>query len=138
AGCPACQAEQLRAARVQRLLAAAARTEFPDVRFTPPAVDAAPAPAAKSGGPRLRWLGWAVAAAVVLGVGLPTTLHVTTVVRQQRTLADARRYADELVQEHNALVVSHDAQIAAANETYQKALADAQASETELNRKLQE
>src|SRR5581483_5985697 len=69
AGCPACQAEQLRAARVQRLLAAAARTEFPDVRFTPPAVDAAPAPAAKSGGPRLRWLGWAVAAAVVLGVG---------------------------------------------------------------------
>ena len=37
AGCPACQAEQIAVERFGRLLAAAARTEFPDVRFVAPA-----------------------------------------------------------------------------------------------------
>src|SRR5690349_19226082 len=66
--CPACQAERLKAERVQRLLSAAARTEFPGVRFEAPAATApASAPArdgrktGAAGRPRFRWLGWAVA-----------------------------------------------------------------------------
>src|SRR5262249_37616702 len=45
-GCPACQAALVRAQAQQRLLAAAARLEFPAVRFTPPTAEAPPAPPA--------------------------------------------------------------------------------------------
>src|SRR5437879_4888694 len=45
-GCPACQAALAQAEAKRQLLAAAARMEFPDVRFTPPAEQPAVQPAA--------------------------------------------------------------------------------------------
>lgn len=82
AACPACQATLRQAQGQQSLLAAAARMEFPDVRFqapvetpaTLPLPAAQPAPAATCGsGKRRAWKRWAVAAAVLLaiGVGVP-------------------------------------------------------------------
>jgi hypothetical protein len=81
-GCAACRAELDRAKEQQQLLAAAARMEFPDVRFVAPTAPepvadprpaAAPAPTlplkrepARQG--RRRWLRWAVAAAILLAV----------------------------------------------------------------------
>src|SRR5262245_20967326 len=43
AGCPACQQASQRARADQQLLAAAARMEFPNVRFTPPTEETTPA-----------------------------------------------------------------------------------------------
>src|SRR5262245_50249141 len=76
AGCGDCQAALARAKEQQRLLAAAARLEFPAVRFVPPADAPAPAPAAPvlcplpapARAPR-PWRRWAVAAGLLLGVG---------------------------------------------------------------------
>ena len=72
--CPACQAELARAGEQRRLLAAAARMEFPDVRFTPPvetvqaaapAVVPMPQPTRKT----RPWRRWAAAAAILLALG---------------------------------------------------------------------
>jgi hypothetical protein len=81
-GCAACQAELTRVRGQQRLLAAAARLEFPAVQFTPPAEAvtaeppaAAPArtvplpAAAPRAARRFAWRRWAVAAAVLLALG---------------------------------------------------------------------
>jgi hypothetical protein len=100
AGCPACQAAQEKVRAQQKLLAAAARLQFPTVQFTPPAAEP-PAPEAGSAGaspsrepalgtvrpvllpvrPRLRrpvaWKRWAVAASVLLllaGLGVSAGL----------------------------------------------------------------
>src|SRR4051794_29662385 len=76
AACPACQAEQLAVERFGRLLSAAARTEFPDVRFVAPTEVglAAARSGARSPAP-LRAaayrLGWVVAAALLLALGVP-------------------------------------------------------------------
>src|SRR5262245_39856211 len=86
AGCAGCPAALERARRDRALLAAAAKMEFPAVRFVPPeeAPPAAPQPApvaerdvlplppAVRARPRTRRpLRWAVAAAVLLGLGVP-------------------------------------------------------------------
>ena len=71
ATCPACQAEQLTVERFGRLLTAAARTEFPDVRFVAPAEAPAPAgytttDARPARRPFWSVAGWAVAAGLLL------------------------------------------------------------------------
>ncbi len=96
AGCPECQAALAKARAQQTLLAAAARMPAIDVRFTPPAADAAAGastPVANAPGspapqpiravllpvrPRLRepaaWQPWALAASLLIlavGVGVP-------------------------------------------------------------------
>src|SRR5207244_1282143 len=99
ADCPACQAEHLKAERVQRLISTAARTEFPDVRFIAPAAEVAPAAPSRDGAPRPagfpRWLGWAVAAAVLVAVGAPTGAHLAAGRRQQQELNGARQRAEQ-------------------------------------------
>lgn len=72
AGCPDCAVARDQAARWGELIARAARTEFPAVRFVPPEEVAAPAGVAEPPAPRgtvLRtWLQWSVAAGLLLGV----------------------------------------------------------------------
>lgn len=65
AGCPACAGKLREAERAQALFQKAARLNFPDVRFSEPDVELA-----KPSRSLVRtWLPWAVAAAVILGVG---------------------------------------------------------------------
>jgi len=72
AGCPGCAAARDQAARWGGLIAHAARGEFPDVRFVPPELPAAPAGVAEPPAPRSTvrrsWLQWSVAAGLLLGV----------------------------------------------------------------------
>jgi hypothetical protein len=73
AGCPACAAAREQAARMGGLIARAARSEFPAVRFVPPEEAAAPVgAAAEPPAPRntvhRAWLQWSVAVGLLLGV----------------------------------------------------------------------
>ena len=103
--CPACQAELARAGEQRRLLAAAARMEFPEVRFTPPvgtpqaaapAVVPMPLPVKKT----RPWRRWAAAAAILLalgGVAAPGVWmerdysHANRVVAEKQAVASAAR-----------------------------------------------
>src|SRR5262249_23672407 len=74
-----CQAALVRAERQKQLLAAAAKAEFPAVRFQPPPageiVHGEEAPARRIRLPRRAWLGWAVAASILLiSLGVPATI----------------------------------------------------------------
>jgi hypothetical protein len=78
--CGSCQAALARAERQKLLLAAAAKAEFPAVRFQPPSAGAVVgserAPTARILFPRRLWLGGAVAASILLllGCGVPATI----------------------------------------------------------------
>jgi hypothetical protein len=98
--CPACQSALERARGQQKLLAAAARAEFPQVRFEAPAEAPATVPLAARPRPVRRWRRWAVAAAALIavaGLGVPG-YHVAaeyrtarrTVAQTQTALAEAR------------------------------------------------
>ena len=82
--CAACQAALMRAERHKKLLGVAAKAEFPAVRFEPPpagqTVPAADAPPELFRLGRKSWLGWAVAASVLLllGVGGSATICAAT------------------------------------------------------------
>jgi hypothetical protein len=72
--CPACQASLERARHDQHMLAAAAKEEFPALRFEAPAEEPAPEVVPlpeRTAAPRpaRRWARWAVAAALLLAVG---------------------------------------------------------------------
>src|SRR5438270_4813037 len=72
ASCPDCRRARAEAERVQKHLAAAARSEFPDVRFTAPAADVTPAARVPAGRTWPRVLAWsAVAAAVLVTISVP-------------------------------------------------------------------
>src|SRR5438270_12874699 len=73
ATCPDCRRARAEAERVQKLLAAAARSEFPDVRFTAPAADVTPAAQIPVRRSRSRVFGWvaAVAAALLVTISVP-------------------------------------------------------------------
>ena len=103
--CPACRTELARAGEQRRLLAAAARMEFPDVRFTPPAGTAPAAVAAVVAMPRLAkkarpWRRWAAAAAILLALGGISApgywmerdyAHASRVVSEKQAVASAAR-----------------------------------------------
>src|SRR5438105_1682933 len=78
--CVACQAALVGAERQKKLLAAAAKAEFPAVRFqAPPAGEIIPAadiPAVQVHSARRPWFGWAIAASVLLllSLGVPATI----------------------------------------------------------------
>ncbi|MFN4259353.1 MAG: alpha-2-macroglobulin family protein [Gemmataceae bacterium] len=67
-GCPSCQAALEQAKAQQRLLAQAARAEFPEVRFEAPA-DTLPMPATTRRPTPRSWLRYAVAACLLLTLG---------------------------------------------------------------------
>jgi len=66
--CPACQAELVKAKGQQQLLAAAAKMDFPAVRFTAPSQ--APVLLMPRPRPPRRWRRWLAAAAVLLALGV--------------------------------------------------------------------
>jgi anti-sigma factor RsiW len=128
AGCPACRAALERARGQQRLLAAAAKGEFPAVRFEPPAeeehapeVVSLPSPAAAPRRAR-RWGRWAVAAALLLaagGLGAPAAwygrdyLQARDAVRaHDDQLENARHAAAVAAEKVNNLPVEREQKIA--------------------------
>jgi hypothetical protein len=102
AACPACAAARADTARVQGLIARAAKGTFPHTTFAPPAEEhvAAPVrPAAGKGGWRVAVaLPWAVAAAVLLavpGTVVPVLSAFDRAAAATRAADAARREADE-------------------------------------------
>src|SRR5262245_13567384 len=77
ATCPTCQTEQRNVERFGRLVADAARADFPDVRFVAPAAEPASAAGYTTNGARPGrrqfWsiAPWAVAAGLLLAIGFP-------------------------------------------------------------------
>jgi hypothetical protein len=148
AGCPVCQAEQLKVERFHRLLSAAARSAFPDVRFVAPAVGdvtpAAHAPAARDGTPRTprflgRWTGWFVAAGVlVAAAGVPLSAHLATARQQQHELTSAQERAKELEGSYRKLVTERQETLAEAGQAVQRAAELAQTRQADLSRKFRD
>src|SRR5262245_31558856 len=144
-GCPACQAALVRAQAQQRLLAAAARLEFPAVRFTPPTAEAPPVPPAPRTvllptRPRLRPAGqaralrrWAVAAGLLVAVGLlglagwhhdRQYAQARQVIQEQETVvADAREQVTRAEEDLRAAAARRDERLdAIRQEVKQRAL----------------
>jgi hypothetical protein len=139
ASCPICQAEQLRVERFGRLLSAAARSEFPDVRFAAPADtqlvsrDAEHSGAVRRRAPRLvNRLTWAIAAGLLLAISIPTGMHLTTVSRQETALAAAVRKSDDLERQRREVTAKHAAEVTAAQTDWQKAQTNLQATQSTL------
>jgi hypothetical protein len=108
-GCAACRAALNKLETKRKLLAAAAKAEFPDVRFQPPApakpVEVFPIRPKRS---LPGWVRWAVAAGVLVLVG--TAGWSWKSYRDIRRPADqARAEAEQLTQEWNELTRQRDA-----------------------------
>jgi hypothetical protein len=144
AGCPACRAEQARVERFGRLLITAARSEFPDVRFVAPVAEPLNREAAPSvHGPAWSRLAaqplkWAVAAAVLLAIGIPTGIHLTTVHRQRVELAAAIEERADAERRQADTVTRHSEAINNAAAELQKTQQDYSAAEGTLLAKLDE
>jgi hypothetical protein len=77
--CGSCQTALARAEQQKKLLASAAKAAFPAVRFQPPASEGMPeerTPVYRLVFPRRVWLGWSIAASILLllGLGVPATV----------------------------------------------------------------
>ncbi len=81
---PEGRAALARAGRVQMLLTAAAKSDFPGVRFEPPVAE--PARAAR---PARRWLAWCAAAAVLVAAGTPPAANLVESSRRRGDVAQA-------------------------------------------------
>lgn len=90
------------AERVRGLLSAAAKSEFPNVRFAPPT------PAHRSTAMR-RWGAWLVAAAVLFAAGGPVLWHAAAESRQRRAVEDARQALETKTQKRNELLAQQAA-----------------------------
>jgi uncharacterized protein YfaS (alpha-2-macroglobulin family) len=123
--------------RVRHLVAAAARCEFPQVRFVPPAGEAASRPAAapraaaaKPESVRRNWVRWAVAACLILGLAAlvpPAARHVIGYEehKEQVAVALAAQQAAHQRLEEFAAARANDLQTAQKNvEESTKALAE--------------
>jgi hypothetical protein len=133
--CPVCQAELVRAKGQRQLLAAAAKIEFPDVRFTPPPAEttATPPPAQPTvillQRPRrpIRWRRWAVAAAVLLALGaaVPATWYGRDYVRTEELVALGAKRIDDASKERSN-VQTQLAQLPAEKEKRKETIREAQ------------
>ncbi len=108
--CPACQAELVKARGQQQLLAAAAKMDFPEVRFTPPAIQQGP-PAQREAVllPRQRrprhGRRWAAAAAVLLLLGgaAPAVWFAHDYHRTQEIVTQGRLRIEQAMKESAAV-----------------------------------
>src|SRR4029077_11561400 len=110
--CPGCKTAMGQAERVKRLLAAAAKTEFPGVTFQAPAAGADVArPAATVAAPPRRslwrWASLAVAACLLMALGVPSVAHLATARRQQDELKLAQAQVAERKQSLRELAAAH-------------------------------
>jgi anti-sigma factor RsiW len=145
AACPACQAEQLRVERFGKLLTAAARTEFPDVRFVAPSNELfrrEAQPSADGGGGRppaaKRYGAWAVAAAILLAVGIPAGINIADASRQRSELAAATDRRDSFRHQQSDSTTRHVAELTGAQEGLQNARKAAVEAATTLTAKFAE
>src|SRR4051812_9926408 len=92
AACPACAAALNRTRTQQELLASAARLQFPQLKFEAPAQTPAVLPLeARRRARRARQVRWAVAAAVLLALGLPALKFANDYTKAQHLVAANER-----------------------------------------------
>lgn len=141
AGCPACSAARSQAARTQGLLAQAAKSEFPRVRFTPP-VEPPTIPFSKRPTRRGEWVRWAVAASVLAlipGTLLPLSKLTDRYENARRDADDAAvRLADARIAfERERLASENPERLANAKDRYNRVIAEWVAAEkVEQDRKV--
>jgi hypothetical protein len=111
ASCEACRAALAKLESKRKLLAAAAKAEFPGVRFRPPPA-AEPVEVFPVKGRRLfpRWARWAVAAGVLALVGTAAGWTWKNYRDLRRPAELARAEADRLTQEKQSLLHSREAE----------------------------
>ena len=114
--CPVCQAALERAKRQQKLLATAAKAEFAKVKFEPPAVTVASRaeePVLKMAAARSPWFGWALAASilVLLGLGAPAAWWTAQYTHEQRLALLAKEQAQGQVALVQAKTAQHDQEV---------------------------
>jgi hypothetical protein len=141
--CPACKTAMGEAERVQRLLAAAAKTEFPNVRFQAPAAGADVARAATTAAAPLRRSFWrqaslAVAACLLLALGIPAVGHLATARRQQDALTLAESRVAERQQSLSDLAAAHSERLTKAQSESNAARQEYQNEYNAVTRKLGE
>ncbi|HTK77047.1 MAG TPA: zf-HC2 domain-containing protein, partial [Gemmataceae bacterium] len=139
--CPACKAAMGQSERVQRLLAAAAKTEFPGVKFQAPAAGAEVARAAVTSPPRRsfwRAASLAVAACLFMALGIPSVAHLATARRQQDELSLAQARVAERQESLRALAAMHNDRLARAQADVNAAQSEFQNQYAELTKKLAE
>ncbi|HYV39129.1 MAG TPA: hypothetical protein VE988_25810, partial [Gemmataceae bacterium] len=120
ATCETCRAALDKARSQQQLLAAAAKTSFPDVRFEPATLPMQRAPLKPK--PQRPWRRWAIAATIFLAIAGPLgytaiawLVHTNAVSRAQSDLAKATRERDQLLSKQTAEQQTLNAEIAALN-----------------------
>jgi alpha-2-macroglobulin-like protein len=123
--CAACQAALERAKRQQKLLATAAKAEFAKVKFAPPAVTVASRseePVLKMSATRRPWFGWALAASilVLLGLGAPAAWWTAQYRHEQRLALLAREQAQSELALVQAKTAQHDQEVARRGAEVQK------------------
>jgi hypothetical protein len=134
--CPDCRRARAEAERVQKLLAAAARSEFPDVRFTAPAADVTPAARVPARRSWTRVLGWAVAAGLLLAAGGPVGWQSAQVRIQEVHLDQAGRQLKEVQDQLVQRVAEHDSKVRPAGEELARAQQEANQAQARLAGKL--
>ncbi len=106
--CPACQVELVKAKDQQQLLAAAAKMDFPAVRFTAPAAVAPQAPPAvvllQRPRQARRWRRWVAAAAVLLtlGVAVPAVWYGRDYFRTEEAITQGQARIEQMSRERSS------------------------------------
>src|SRR5262245_21450285 len=141
--CPACQTAMGQAERVQRLLAAAAKTEFPNVRFEAPAAGAEVVrPAATVTAPPRRsfwrWASPAVAACLLMVLGVPSLAHLVTARRPQDEVERAQTRGADWQQSRGSYGAAHAARLVSAQSEVTTARQEYARQYDALTRKLSE
>ncbi len=143
--CGPCQAALTRAQAQQRLLAAAAKTAFPEVRFqNPPAKLTVTPPATRgdgNGASSRGWVRWAIAAGlllVVAGGGVPGTLWTLSYLDQQHQMLQAQAVLEQLQAEARHVAEEHQVAVAQAGKDVEEAQKQLEALWQRHNTKLAE
>lgn len=110
------------AERIRGLLAAAAKSEFPEVRFAPPTPAARPMFARQ-------WGGWLAAAAVLIAAAIPGLWHFSTAARLRRDVNEAQVVHRAKTQQYNELLAQQAAARDRLSERYAEASRKVQAGQ---------